>query len=122
MDKGIDEHALERSIIEMMKKKNFHYKKSDSYLWLTKNFGKKITHIDARAICSFFSEFIGRENYGREWYRRKQTCFFWIDEHMNDIKNFLNQHTVVVEMEHGLVQLHTSDMPQPSEKILISKL
>lgn len=90
------EQEVENSLLKQMRSQNFRTKGSDAYAWFESIFGGKMKHNEIRSICFFFSELLGI-TFGREYYRRKQTCIFWAQMHLEEIKSYLSEHSLTVE-------------------------
>lgn len=90
------EQEVENNILKEMRMQNFKAKGSVAYAWFESIFGGRMAHNEIRSICLLFSELLGI-TFGREFYRRKQTCVFWAQLHLEEIKKYLSQHTLTVE-------------------------
>ncbi|EAY12310.1 hypothetical protein TVAG_161160 [Trichomonas vaginalis G3] len=81
----VNEKALEEAVKENMKRTGFKPKDCDAYKWLKSFFGDKFSSDDVKNLSLVINDKLGIQ-FGREYYRRKKTCIYWIQLNFQEIK------------------------------------
>ncbi|EAY14055.1 hypothetical protein TVAG_478800 [Trichomonas vaginalis G3] len=94
------EAILEKNFIQKMNSSDYKAKHSKELQWLNFVFGHKVNYSIIRSICMMLAEAIGL-HFGRECYRRKSTCFFWLHLYFKEIQDYLSYHSISMEFTDG---------------------
>ena len=88
MKKNIGEIEHEKILLHAMENENFQYAECEAFTWIKTYFGGNITHPYLQNICRGLSERYDIP-IGREYYRRKETCWYWLHKNFEIIKRKL---------------------------------
>lgn len=95
-NEGFTENEVESNLIKKMNGSGFDDEKCESYQMLQTIFvNEKVTKEKALAIADLIA-FLNNIRIPREYYRRKETVVFWLQEHFElMVKTFMNNPTTI---------------------------
>ena len=89
----------EQFIIDELKRRNFIYQVSSIYALIKRNIPNVFLSRELFRGLGWFFSIQFNLPFHREYYRRKDSCIFWLQLHYGEIKDFLSQHSFIIKYD-----------------------
>ena len=100
---------VEEELLDVMKSIGFRRQESVSDIWLHKIFKVRFLRFDDAKCVGFFFAKCFNETIFREYYRRKNALFYWLDQRITRIYKFCEENDVEVCFKDRLCKLKPMD-------------
>ena len=82
--------------LDDMKRRNFLYVISPFYAFIKKQIPDTYLSLDLFVGLAWFFSIQLDQKISREFYRRLNTCIFWLQMRFTDIKQYIQQHRIII--------------------------
>ena len=91
---GADHEEL--LLLDDMKRRNFIYFISPIYAYIKRHIPNTFISVNFFVGLAWFFAIQLKKSISREFYRRKQTSIFWLQMHYQEVKNYIQEHRIII--------------------------